>query len=171
VVISGIGGLGHVAIQYARDMGFHVAAVDISDEKLKLARQVGASIAVNARSTDPATYLQKEIGGAHGVLVTAPSHTAFEQALGMVRRRGTIALIGLPPGAFPLPIFPVVLEAITLRGSVVGGRLDLQEALAFAAGGRVKATVEVDRLENINHVFERMRARQIEGRVVLDMAS
>jgi propanol-preferring alcohol dehydrogenase len=170
VVISGIGGLGHVAIQYARAMGMQVAAVDISDEKLKLARQVGAALAVNARSTDPAPYLQKEVGGAHAVLVTAPSHVAFEQALGMVRRRGTITLIGMPPGSFPLPIVTMVLEAITLRGSIVGGRLDLEEALTFAGEGKVKATTETDRIENINHVFERMRAGKIEGRVVLDMA-
>jgi propanol-preferring alcohol dehydrogenase len=171
VVISGIGGLGHVAIQYAKNMGMHVAAVDISEEKLELARKVGATIAVNARSTDPAAYLQKEVGGAHAVLVTAPSHIAFEQALGIVRRRGTITLIGMPPGSFPLPIVTMVLEAITLRGSIVGGRLDLEEALSFAGEGKVKATVSRDRLENINDVFERMRSRQIEGRVVLDFGS
>jgi alcohol dehydrogenase, propanol-preferring len=171
VVISGIGGLGHVAIQYARDMGMHVAAIDISDAKLDLARQVGAALAVNGLKTEPGPFLQKEIGGAHAVLVTAPSHIAFEQAIGMVRRRGTITLIGLPPGSFPLQVVPIVLEGITLRGSIVGGRLDLKEALDFAAEGKVKATVERDRLENINNVFERMRARQIEGRVVLDMAS
>jgi propanol-preferring alcohol dehydrogenase len=171
VVISGIGGLGHVAIQYAKDMGMHVAAVDISDEKLALARQVGATLAVNARSTDPAAYLQKEVGGAHAVLVTAPSHIAFEQALGMVRRRGTITLIGMPPGSFPLPIVTMVLEAITLRGSIVGGRLDLTEALAFAGEGKVKATVSRDRLDNINGIFEQMRNRKIEGRVVLDFGS
>jgi propanol-preferring alcohol dehydrogenase len=171
VVISGIGGLGHVAVQYARDMGMNVAAVDISDAKLELARKVGAALAVNARNTDPAAYLQKEVGGAHAVLVTAPSHTAFEQALGMVRRRGTITLIGLPPGSFPLPIFPVVLDAITLRGSIVGGRLDLKEALALAGEGKVRATVSRDRLENINGVFDQMRERKIEGRVVLDYGS
>jgi propanol-preferring alcohol dehydrogenase len=126
---------------------------------------------VNGRRTEPGPYLQKEIGGAHAVLITAPSHVAFEQALGMVRRRGTITLIALPPGSFPLPIVPVVLEAITLRGSIVGGRLDLKEALDFAAEGKVKATIERDRLENINNVFERMRAMKIEGRVVLDLAA
>jgi propanol-preferring alcohol dehydrogenase len=171
VVISGIGGLGHVAIQYAKSMGMHVAAVDISDAKLELARKVGATIAVNAKSTDPTAYLQKEIGGAHAVLVTAPSHIAFEQAFGMVRRRGTITLIGMPPGSFPLPIVTMVIEAITLRGSIVGGRLDLEEALAFAGEGKVKSTVSRDRLENINDVFERMKSRKIEGRVVLDFGS
>jgi propanol-preferring alcohol dehydrogenase len=89
----------------------------------------------------------------------------------MVRRRGTITLIGMPPGSFPLPIVTMVLEAITLRGSIVGGRLDLEEALAFAGEGKVKATVSRERLENINDVLERMRKGQIEGRVVLDFES
>ena len=99
-MISGIGGLGHMAVQYARAMGLNVAAVDIDDAKLELARKLGAEVAVNARTTDPAAYLKREIGGAHGALITAVSPKAFEQALGMVRRGGTVALNGLPPGDF-----------------------------------------------------------------------
>ena len=89
--------------------------------------------------------------------------------LGMVRRGGTISLNGLPPGSFPLPIFDMVLNGITVRGSIVGTRLDLQEALAFAGAGKVRATVATERLEKINDVFSRMHAGAIEGRVVLDM--
>jgi alcohol dehydrogenase, propanol-preferring len=168
VVVSGVGGLGHLAVQYAKAMGLHVAAVDVEDGKLDLARRLGAAVTVNGREIEPARYLMKEIGGAHGVLVTAPSPKAFEQALGMVRRGGTIALNGLPPGSFQLPIFDMVLRGITLRGSIVGTRLDLQEALKFAESGAVKAIVKTARLEDINDVFERMHAGQIEGRVVLD---
>jgi propanol-preferring alcohol dehydrogenase len=113
-------------------------------------------------------YLKKEIGGAHGVLVTAPSPKAFEQALGMVRRGGTVVLNGLPPSSFPLPIIDMVLRGITLRGSIVGTRLDLQEALDFAGAGAVKATVRTARLEDINDVFERLHEGQVEGRIVLD---
>ena len=170
VVISGIGGLGHMAVQYARAMGLHVAAVDVDDVKLALARRLGAAFTVNARTSNPVTSIKKEIGGAHGVLVTAPSSKAFEQALGMVRRGGTIALNGLPQGSFPVPIFDMVLEGITLRGSIVGTRLDLQEALAFAGRGAVKATVQPERLDDINDVFARMHEGKIEGRVVLDFA-
>lgn len=170
VVISGIGGLGHMAVQYARAMGMHVAAVDVDDEKLALARRLGAEVTVNALKTDPAAYIRKEIGGGHGVLVTAVSPKAFEQALGMVRRGGTVSLTGLPPGSFPLPIFDMVLGGVTVRGSIVGTRLDLQEALAFAGHGQVKATVSTARIEDINGVFERMQKGQIEGRIVLDMA-
>jgi propanol-preferring alcohol dehydrogenase len=167
VVVSGVGGLGHMAVQYARAMGLAVAAVDVDDQKLDLARRLGAAVTVNARSTDPAAYVSKEIRGAHGVLVTAPSPKAFEQALGMVRRGGTVVLNGIPPGSFPLPIFDTVLRGVTVRGSIVGTRLDLQEALAFAGAGAVKATVQAVPLETINDVFERMQAGQIEGRVVL----
>ncbi|PWK86712.1 alcohol dehydrogenase AdhP [Fulvimonas soli] len=170
VAVSGIGGLGHMAVQYASAMGCNVAAVDVDDDKLALARRLGAAVTVNARDTDPAAYLKKEIGGAHGVLVTAVSTRAFEQALGMVRRGGTVSLVGLPPGSFALPIFDVVLGGITVRGSIVGTRLDLQEALDFAAQGKVAATVGTARLEDINAVFGRMREGRIEGRVVLDFS-
>lgn len=171
IVISGIGGLGHLAVQYAKAMGFNVAAVDVDDAKLDLAKRLGASVVVNALKADPAAYLQKEIDGAHGVLVTAVSEKAFEQALGMVRRGGVISLNGLPPGSFPLPIFSMVLKGITVRGSIVGTRLDLQESLEFAAQGKVKATVKAEKLENINDIFARMHKGQIEGRIVLDMAA
>jgi propanol-preferring alcohol dehydrogenase len=168
VVISGIGGLGHLAVEYAVAMGLHVAAVDVDDAKLDLARKVGARVTVNARTTDPVSHLKKEIGGAHGALVTAVSATAFAQALGMLRRRGTAVLNGLPPGTFPLSIFDMVMDGTTVRGSIVGTRLDLKEALAFAAEGKVKAAIKKDKLENINDVLERMRHAQIEGRIVLD---
>ena len=171
VVISGVGGLGHMAVQYAKAMGLNVAAVDVDEDKLRLARQLGALVTVNAATTDPAAYLKKEIGGAHGALVTAVSPKAFEQAIGMVRRGGTVTLNGLPPGQFPLDIFGMVLNGITVRGSIVGTRLDLQESLDFAAMGKVKATVASDRLENINDIFARMHKGQIEGRIVLDMAA
>ncbi|MGV0911331.1 alcohol dehydrogenase AdhP [Martelella sp. FOR1707] len=168
VVISGIGGLGHLAVQYAKAMGLNVLAVDIDDAKLDLAKRLGASLAVNARNTDPVAYVKKEIGGAEGVLVTAVSPKAFEQAQGMVQRGGTVSLNGLPPGDFPLPIFDTVLNGITVRGSIVGTRLDLQEALDFAGAGKVKATIKTDKLENINEIFAKMHHGEIEGRIVID---
>ena len=168
VVISGIGGLGHMAVQYAKAMGLNVIAVDVDDAKLDLARRLGAALTVNARSQDPVAFVKKEVGGAQGVLVTAVSPKAFEQALGMVGRGGTVSLTGLPPGDFPLSIFDTVLNGITVRGSIVGTRLDLQEAMAFAGEGKVKATVETARLEAINDVFARMRQGDIRGRIVLD---
>ncbi|RSV43942.1 alcohol dehydrogenase AdhP [Sphingomonas sp. ABOLE] len=170
VAISGIGGLGHMAVQYAKAMGLNVIAVDIDDDKLALGRKLGAELTVNALHEDPAAFVKKAIGGARGVLVTAVSTKAFQQALGMVGRGGTVSLNGLPPGDFPLSIFDTVLNGITVRGSIVGTRLDLQEALDFAGQGKVHATVATERLENVNSVFDRMRKGEIEGRIVLDMA-
>lgn len=167
VAISGVGGLGHLAVQYAKAMGFHVAAVDIDDEKLQLAREVGADMLINAAKQDPAQEMQKGLRGAHGVLVTAVSRSAFAQALGMLHKRGTMSMVGLPPGDFALPIFDMVLNAKTVRGSIVGTRKDLQEALEFAGEGKVRTVCSEDRLDNINHVFDRMRRGQIEGRVVM----
>jgi propanol-preferring alcohol dehydrogenase len=167
VVISGVGGLGHVAIQYATAMGLHVAAVDLGPEKMALAKKLGAEITIDAKTQDPAAEIQKQIGGAQGVLVTAVSTIAFKQAIGMLRRGGTCVLNGLPPGEFPVSIFDVVLNRYTIRGSIVGTRLDLEEALAFAAQGKVKATIETLPLESVNYVFERLRTGKVNGRVVL----
>ncbi len=170
VVISGIGGLGHVAVQYAKAMGFHVAAVDVSEEKLALARALGADVAMNATDPELVVKLRKETeGGAHGVLVTAPSVPAFRQAIDVARRRGTVSLVGLPPGEFPTPIFDVVLKRITIRGSIVGTRADLSEAIAFAVEGKVQARIETAPLEDINKVLGRLAAGAIDGRVVLTL--
>jgi alcohol dehydrogenase, propanol-preferring len=169
VVVSGIGGLGHLAVQYARAMGMHVAAVDIADSKLDLARRLGADLAVNAQTEDAVATVLRETGGAHGVLVTAVSRPAFAQALAMLRRGGTVSLVGLPPGDFPVDIFDMVLNRKTLRGSIVGTRADLAEALAFAAEGKVRSTFTTDRLENVNGIFDRMRAGTIDGRIVMEI--
>jgi propanol-preferring alcohol dehydrogenase len=170
VAISGIGGLGHVGIQYAKAMGLHVAALDIAPDKLALARAAGADIAVDARSPDAvADILKATGGGAHGVLVTAVSPPAFSQALRVVRRKGTVSLVGLPPGEFPTPIFDVVLKRITVRGSIVGTRRDLDEAIAFAAEGKVRSEIRTAPLGDINAIFADLKAGKIEGRMVLDL--
>jgi alcohol dehydrogenase, propanol-preferring len=104
------------------------------------------------------------LGGA--VLVTAVSPAAFAQALKLVRRKGTVSLVGLPPGEFRTPIFDVVMNRITIRGSIVGGREDLAEAIAFAAEGKVRAQIQKAKLEDINQVFNDLkvtRSRAIEG--------
>ncbi|GAB3401736.1 alcohol dehydrogenase AdhP [Schumannella luteola] len=167
VVISGIGGLGHIAVQYAVAMGLRVAAVDIDDAKLALAKKHGAELVVNAAEHDPAEYIQAHTGGAHGVLVTAVHPKAFGQALGVARRGATIVFNGLPPGDFPANIFDIVLRAITIRGSIVGTRQDLAEALEFYAQGKIHPTVAVESIDDINDIFERMERGQIDGRIVM----
>ena len=169
IAISGIGGLGHVAIQYARAMGLHVVALDVTETKLALARELGADLAIDASQPDAAEQVVKATGGgAHGVLVTAVSRAAFSQAIQLVRRKGTISLVGLPPGEFPTPIFDVVLKRITLRGSIVGTRKDLAEAIQFAAEGKVKAHIHKAKLDDINRVLADLKAGRVDGRVVVD---
>jgi propanol-preferring alcohol dehydrogenase len=170
IAISGVGGLGHLAIQYAKAMGMQVAAIDIANDKLELAKSLGADLTVNALEDDPGEYLKKETGGMHGVLVTAVSPTAFKQGISVMRRKGTLALNGLPPGGFDLPIFETVLNRFTIRGSIVGTRKDMHEAIEFALDGKVKATVSTARLEDINDVFTDMKAGEIQGRVVMKIA-
>lgn len=170
VAISGIGGLGHLAVQYAKAMGMHVAAIDIADDKLDLAKRLGADLTVNAMEKDPGQFLKKETGGMHGALVTAVAPVAFSQALSTLRRKGTLAMNGLPPGSFELDIFNAVLNRITIRGSIVGTRKDLQESIDFAAEGKVKSNVTALDLDDVNSALDDMRANKIEGRMVLNIA-
>ena len=172
IAISGIGGLGHLAVQYAKAMGLHVCAVDIDDGKLAHATKLGAEVTLNAKHGDVAAAVKKATGGgAHGVLITAASLSAFKQGVGMTRKFGTCVLVGIPPGEFPTPLFDVVAQCITIRGSLVGNRRDMAEALAFAADGRVKAGIELQPLSAINSVFGRLARGDVPSRVVLDFAA
>jgi propanol-preferring alcohol dehydrogenase len=169
IAISGVGGLGHLAIQYAKVMGLLVCAIDIDDGKLAHAKRVGADLVINAKAQDPAAAVKSATGGgAHGVLITAPSLSAFKQGVGMTRKRGTCVLVGLPPGEFPVPLFDVVANCITIRGSFVGTRQDMAEALAFAVGGKVKADIELQPLSAINQIFDRLEHGDVASRVVLE---
>lgn len=171
VVVSGIGGLGHMAVQYAQAMGMHVAAVDVHPAKLALARELGAEAVLDPADGDAAATLLRTMGGgAHAALVTAVSPAAIETVFGLLGAHGTMALVGLPPGRFCLPIFETVLKRITVRGSIVGTRQDLDEALAFAADGKVAARFTWARLDEINDVFRRLEEGSVDGRVVLNLS-
>jgi propanol-preferring alcohol dehydrogenase len=169
VVISGVGGLGHLAIQYAKAMGLSVIAIDVGDDKLELARSCGADHVINAKTGDAVGEVQELCGGADGVLVTAVSRAAYEQAVGMVGRRGTMVLIGLPPGGFEVNILDMVGSCKTIRGSSVGTRADLAEALQFAGEGKVRVHYTTDTLDNLNPTLDKMRKGGITGRVVLTL--
>ncbi|BBX71807.1 alcohol dehydrogenase AdhP [Mycolicibacterium psychrotolerans] len=168
VAISGIGGLGHVAVQYAIAMGLRVVAIDVDDSKLALATGLGAEVVVNARTADVVAEVQTATGGVHGVLVTAVHPEAFGQAIGLARRGGTIVFVGLPPGDFPASIFDIVLKGLTIRGSIVGTRQDMVEAIDFFARGLIHPTVHTAALDDINTVFADMEQGRIDGRVVID---
>ena len=171
VVISGVGGLGHVAILYARELGLRVAVVDVENDKLALAERLGAELTVNARTEDVVVKVRREIGGAQAVLVTAASASAFRAGLGMLRRGGVCVLTGLPPGDFHFPISDLVLAGLTVQGSTIGTRQDMAEALALAANAGIRATIEKQPLESINEVFARLKAGNVLGRVVLEIRS
>jgi propanol-preferring alcohol dehydrogenase len=169
IAISGIGGLGHLGIQYAKAMGLKVCAIDVDDKKLDHAKRLGADLVFNAKTEDPAVRLKRETGGgAHGVLITAPSLPAFKEGVAVTRKRGTCVLVGLPPGEFPVPLFDVVANCVSIVGSFVGNRKDMVEALAFAAAGKVKADIELQPLSAINAVFERLQHGDVPSRVVID---
>jgi propanol-preferring alcohol dehydrogenase len=170
IAVIGIGGLGHIAVQYAKAMGLQVAAIDIDPKKLALAKKLGASLLVNAREGDPAAAVQEKCGGVQGAVVTAVATQAFEQAIGMLSPGGTVAYIGLPGGKadqIRTSISAIVNWELSVRGSNVGTRLDLQEAVDFALRGEVAAKIETAPLRSANAVLNRMRKGKIVGRVVL----
>lgn len=136
VLVSGIGGLGHMAVQYAKAIGMHVAAADIFPDKIALAEKLGADLVVDARAGDAVEEVQKRTGGVPGALVTAVSPKAMEQAYRMLRSKGTMALVGLPPSQICLPVFDTVLKRIMVRNSIVGTRQDLEKPWNLPARAR-----------------------------------
>jgi alcohol dehydrogenase, propanol-preferring len=172
VAISGIGGTGHIAVQYAKAMGLAVVALDVDDAKLAHAKELGADIVFHAERDLPVNkVLRLTGGGVHGAVVTAVSLKAMEQTLAMLRRGGTGVMTGIPPGKVAASVFDVVVKGLTIRGSIVGTRQDLNDALWFVANGKVSAAVEEQPLEAVNAVLDRLRGGQVHGRVVLRMAA
>ncbi|HVZ01480.1 MAG TPA: zinc-dependent alcohol dehydrogenase [Dongiaceae bacterium] len=174
LAVIGVGGLGHIAVQYGKAMGMRVAAVDIDPEKLALAKKLGAEVTVDAREGNPVSAMRKALGGgAHGAVVAAVATKAFEQSIGMLRPGGTAVFLGLPGGKadeLKASIAAISGRELTLRGSSVGTRLDLDEAVAFALRGAVTAEVATAPLAEANDVLDRMRQGKIVGRVVLKIA-
>lgn len=167
VAIFGIGGLGHLAVQYAIAMGLHVIAIDTGADKLKLAKKLGASLCLDFKSDDVVARVLAETGGVHASICTAVSKSGFEQSYKVIRRGGKCVLVGLPAEDMPLPIFDTVLNGVSVIGSIVGTRKDLIECLDFAARGKVKAITIEKSLEDINDIFEDMLNGEITGRVVM----
>jgi alcohol dehydrogenase, propanol-preferring len=167
LAIFGVGGLGHLAIQIGKEMGLEVTAVDVSDDKLELAKSLGASRTMNASSANVAKELRRA-GGMHAVLVTSGSKAAYDTAFPCVRPTGKLLVVGLPPEiSFP----PIMMAAgeIRVQASAVGTRQDLEEVLAMAAAGKLHCQVSTRRLDEINTIFDEMKAGKIAGRVVLTM--
>ena len=163
--IFGMGGLGHLAQQYAAARGLKVAAVDISEEKLRIAKESGATIAVPAENAG--RTLQKECGGVDAAIVLTPAAAAIEQAFRSVKRTGLVVLVGLAGGRFELPIVDTVLKGITVRGSFLGTGQDLGDALQLAAAGTVKPHVETHPLDLAPALLGRLQRGELVGRAVI----
>jgi len=163
--IFGMGGLGHLAQQYAAIRGVRVAAVDVSDGKLRMAAELGAEITVPAG--DAGRTLQKQHGGVDAAIVLTPAPAAIEQAFRSVKRTGSVVLVGLASSRFELPILDTVLKGIQVRGSFLGTRQDLEDALQLAASGKVKPHVETHPLEFTPTLLDRLQRAELMGRAVV----
>jgi alcohol dehydrogenase, propanol-preferring len=169
VAVFGIGGLGHLALQYAKIFGATVVAVDVVDDKLELARELGADYTVNALVQDPVQVI-KELGGADAAISVAVAPKAFEQAYGSLRRGGRLVFVALPAeNTVPVPIFETVLNGITIIGSIVGTRADLAEVFRLHAAGRTRVVRETRSLDEVNECFEQVEKGQVKARLVFDL--
>jgi len=171
-IVGASGGLGHVAMQYAKLMGMKILAIDFGQDKIDYCIAHGAHGGVDVSKPDVVKRV-KDItdGGPHGVLVLAPSTKAYEQAALYVRARGIMVGVGLPPGEFKVDVLDFILNRKTLRGSIVGTRFDLQEALTLAADGGVKCDIQERKLDDINSILKDLKDGTVKGRVILRLAS
>ena len=168
VAVFGVGGLGHLAIQYAEIAGGRVVAVDLVDDKLELARELGAEFTVNATKEDPVEAIQR-LGGADQAIALAVSPRAFEQAYRSLRRGGTLVFVAMPAdNEVKVPIFETVLNGITIAGSIVGTRTDLREVFELHAAGRTTVTRETRPLAEVNAAIDDVDAGRVTARVVLE---
>lgn len=165
-LIVGVGGLGHLAVQYARVLGARVIAVDVEDAKLDLARDLGADYAINAAATDPVKAVA-DLGGADVAVVTAASPRTFEQAYASLRRGGRLSCVGLPADdKISISVFDTILSGKSIIGSIVGTRNDLEDVFALHAAGRTRVIAQPRKLEEVNDCFAEVLAGQVPARLV-----
>ena len=166
LAVFGVGGLGHLAVQIAKVMGIKVCAVDITEDKLQLARECGADWTVNAAAS-PAHKQIKSLGGAHVAMVTSASRAAYETALRSLKRGGTLAVVGMAPEPINVSAVSLVSGEIRIVASAVGTRQDLREMLEMAAEGKIRCRTERREMTEIDRVFEELKDGRVMGRVVV----
>lgn len=170
-IIGAGGGLGHMACQYGKAMGLRVIAVDVSAEKKVFCESLGVELAIDisACSDYAAAVTAFTNGGSHAVLNLTTHPTSFKSAVQLCRRRGFVVCIGIADGDMALPIADLVQRRITVRGSIVGTRQDMREALDFAVRGLVRCHVTTAPLDEVNRVLDDLNQGRVTGRVVVTM--
>lgn len=173
-IVGAGGGLGSLAIQYAKAMGLRVVAIDGGAEKQAMCQSLGAEAFVDfAQSKDVVKDVQAATPGglgAHAVILLAVQEKPFQQATEYVRSRGTVVAIGLPANAFlKAPVLNTVVRMIRIQGSYVGNRQDGVEALDFFERGLIKAPFKTAPLKDLPKIFELMEQGKIAGRYVLEI--
>lgn len=172
IAIYGLGGLGNLALQYAKNVfNAKVIAIDVNQGQLDFAKEIGADLVINSKTENAEEIIQQKVGGAHAAVVTAVARSAFNSAVNAVRAGGKVVAVGLPPESMDLSIPRLVLDGIQVVGSLVGTREDLKEAFQFAAEGKVTPKVTKRPLGDINAIFEEMKSGTIRGRMVIDLSA
>ena len=166
LAVFGVGGLGHLAVQIGRELGADVAAIDISDEKLALAKSLGASTVLNAASTNVVKELRGK-GGVHVALVASAAKAAYDTAFSCLRPTGTLLVVGLPAENICFPPILMAAAEVRIQASAVGTRQDLRDVLALAAAGKIRCRVGTRPLSDANQALDLLRSGQVSGRVVL----
>jgi len=172
--VFGIGGLGSLAVQYAKNVfGARVVAFDINDDKLVFAKEVGADVTVNSLKENPKEKVLEitDGKGLDACVVTAVAKAPFNQAVDVVKAGARVVAVGLPVDKMDLDIPRLVLDGIQVVGSLVGTRQDLKEAFQFAAEGKVVPRVTLRKLEEINDIMEEMEQGKFTGRMVIDFTN
>jgi propanol-preferring alcohol dehydrogenase len=167
VAVFGVGGLGHLALQYARIAGAFVIGVDVQDDKLAMATELGADHVVNAAKVDPVEAIQA-LGGADVAVALAASPASFDQAYRSLRRGGRLVCVALPAdnAALNVPIFDTVLNGKTVIGSIVGTRNDLADVFRLHAAGRTRVIAVDRKLDEVNDSIDDVLSGKVPARVV-----
>jgi propanol-preferring alcohol dehydrogenase len=166
LAIFGVGGLGHLAVQFGRAFGVEVTAIDISEQKLELARSLGATDTLNAATGDVVKQLRRK-GGVHVSLVTSAAKAAYDAAFSGLRPTGTLLVVGLPAENICFPPILMAAKEVRIHSSTVGTRQDLREVLAMAAAGKVCCQVVARTLAETNEALDQLRTGRVSGRIVL----
>jgi alcohol dehydrogenase, propanol-preferring len=166
VAVQGIGGLGHLGIQFARHMGFHTVAIGRGSDKEKLAKDLGAHVYIDTALDDAVAVLQR-MGGARAILATAPSGDAMGPLVSGLAVRGKLIVVGVPQDQMQLSAFPLVFGGRAIYGSLAGTAIDNEDTLAFSVLENIRPMIETLPLEHAADAYTRMMQGKARFRMVL----